>query len=72
MLSFLRPKLRMQAAIEATVLGSLLGLVDIHSTSEDWFSSFVAYILVGLALGLLHGRNAWQAWIPLGSSLYFI
>jgi hypothetical protein len=62
----------MQAAIEATATGLLLGLIDIHSTSGDWFNSSLAYAVAALALGLRHGRNAWQAWIPLGSSLYLV
>jgi hypothetical protein len=69
MLSILRPRLGIQAAIEAIAIGLLLGLIDAHSTSDDWFNAIVAYPAAGFALGLRHGRRAWQAWVPMGSSL---
>ena len=70
MLPILRPKLPMQAAIEAGAIGLLLGLIDIHSTSGDWYSSELAYAVAGILLGLRHGSRAWQAWIPLSLPLY--
>jgi hypothetical protein len=60
----------MQAAIEAGAIGLLLGLIDIHSTSEDFYNSGITYATAGLFLGLRHGRRAWQAWIPLSVTLY--
>ncbi len=68
--SILRPCFRFQAALEAIVAGLALGLADVHSTNEDWFDSIFAYFIVAFVLGMRHARQAWQAWIPLGSSLY--
>lgn len=70
MLSILRPRLRFQAAIEGIAVGLLLGLMDVHSTGGDWFNAMTAYLAAGVLLGLRHGGRAWQAWLPLGSSLY--
>jgi hypothetical protein len=69
-LSILRPRVGIQAAIEGIAIGLLLGLIDVHSTSGDWFEPLYAYLAAGAVLGLRHGRRAWQAWLPLGSSLY--
>jgi hypothetical protein len=68
--SILRPCFRFQAGLEAIVAGLALGLADVHSTNEDWFDSIFAYFIVAFVLGMRHARQAWQAWIPLGSSLY--
>jgi hypothetical protein len=68
--TILRPCFRFQAAIEAIVAGLALGLADVHSTNEDWYESIFAYFIVAFVLGMRHARQAWQAWIPLGSSLY--
>jgi hypothetical protein len=71
-LTILRPRLQLQAAIEGIAIGLLLGLIDVHSTSGDWFEALSAYLGAGSVLGLRHGRRAWQAWLPLGSSLYLM
>ena len=72
MLAMLRPRLRSQAAIEGIAIGVLFGLMDVHSSNEDWFDSLTAYPLAAFVLGVRHGRRAWQAWLPLGSSLYVL
>ncbi len=54
------------------MIGLVLGLIDAHSVQGDWFDPLVAYPIAGCALGLRHGGRAWQAWLPLGSSLYLM
>jgi hypothetical protein len=71
-LRFLRPRVAFQAAIEAAVIGLLLGLVDVHSTNQDGFNSHVAYLTAATVLGLRYAARAWQAWVPLSSSLYLV
>jgi hypothetical protein len=69
----MRPShLSFQAAIEGTVIGLLLGLIDVHSTNDDWFNSWFAYFVAGFVLGLRHGGRSWQAWLPLGWSRYLM
>jgi hypothetical protein len=63
---------RFLAAIEGTVIGLTLGLIDIHSTVDDWFDAGFAYAVAGLLLGLRHGRRSWQAWCPLGWCFYLM
>ena len=69
-LGILRAGFRFQAAIEGIAIGLLIGLIDIHSTSGGWFNALVAFLAVGFALGVRHASRAWQAWLPLSSSLY--
>jgi hypothetical protein len=71
-LRILRPGLRFQAAIEGSAIGLTLGLIDAHSTNDDWFPTFFAYLIAGFVLGLRHTGRAWESWAPLGSSLYFV
>ena len=59
-------KSRYQAAFEGTALGLLLGLIDVHSTNDDWFDTSSACLAVASALGLRHGCRSWQAWGPIG------
>jgi hypothetical protein len=59
-------------AIEGTIIGLIFGLIDIHSTSDDWFSPVLAYLIAGLALGMIHSGRAWQAWPPLGWCFYLM
>jgi hypothetical protein len=63
---------RFQAAIEATVIGLLFGLIDVHSTNDDWFNSWFACLLAGSLLGLCHGGRSWPAWLPLGWCFYLM
>lgn len=72
MRAILRPRLRYQAAIEATAIGLTLGLIDVHSTNEDSFNPVAANFLAGLVLGLRYAGRAWQAWIPLGGCFYLM
>jgi hypothetical protein len=63
---------RFQAAIEGTVIGLSLGLIDVHSTDSDSFNAMFAYLIAGLVLGLRHGGRSWQAWLPLGWCFYLM
>src|SRR5271170_6735395 len=63
---------RYQAAVEATIIGLSLGLMDVHSTRDDWFSPELAYLAAGFVLGARQNRRAWQAWFPLTWSLYLV
>jgi hypothetical protein len=54
------------------MVGLALGVIDVHSTNSDWYNPESAYFIAGIALGLRHAGRAWQAWIPLGGSLYLI
>jgi hypothetical protein len=63
---------RYLAAIEGTVIGLLLGLIDVHSQSGDWFEATFAYLVASFVLGLSHGGRSWQAWAPLGWSFYLM
>jgi hypothetical protein len=63
---------RFPAAIEATVIGLSLGLVDVHSTNSDSFNPILAYLVAGLVLGLRHGGRSWQSWLPLGWCFYLM
>jgi hypothetical protein len=71
-LTILRTRFGFQAAIEGTAIGLTLGLIDAHSTYGDWFLTLFAYWLAGFVLGLRHAGRPWQAWVPLGLSLYFV
>jgi hypothetical protein len=49
-----------QAAIERTLIGISLGLIDVHSRSGDWFDATFAYLIAGFA-----GREDagdWRDW----------
>ncbi len=59
-------------AIEGTIIGLIFGLIDIHSTYDDWFSAELAYLIAGLALGMIHSGRAWQAWPPSGWCFYLM
>jgi hypothetical protein len=63
---------RFLPAIEGTVIGLTIGLIDIHSADEDWFNSLLAYLVVGFVLGLRHSGRSWQAWCPLGWCFYLL
>jgi hypothetical protein len=63
---------RFLAAIEGTVIGLALGLIDIHSTNADWFNALFAYLVVAFVLALRHGGRSWQAWCPLGWCFYLM
>ena len=61
---------RFRAAFEAAGLGLVFGLIDVHSSGESvvWF--LLVYLSVAIVLGVRHGARSWQAWIPLGASLF--
>jgi hypothetical protein len=59
-------------AVQGTIVGLTFGLIDIHSKEGDWFNSLVAYLIAGLAVGLLNAGRAWQAWPPLGWCFYLM
>lgn len=60
---------RFRAVFEAAGFGLILGLVDVQSTGTGaWF--LLVYLVVAYALGVRHGVRSWQAWIPLGASVY--
>lgn len=63
---------RFLAAIEGAAIGTVLGLIDIHSDNEDWFNPDLAYLVAGLVMGLRHGGRSWQAWSPLGWCFYLM
>jgi hypothetical protein len=63
---------RFLAAIEGTVIGLAIGLIDIHSANGDWFQPELAYLIAGFGLGLRHGARSWQAWCPLGWCFYLM
>jgi hypothetical protein len=63
---------RLHAAIEGTLIGLSLGLIDVHPRPGDWFDATSAYIIAGFVLGVRHAERAWPAWIPLASCFYLI
>jgi hypothetical protein len=65
-------KLPIQVPLEGMAIGLVLGLIDIHSTGAYWVLLLFAYVVAGIALGWRHAGRAWQAWVPLGSSLYLM
>ena len=65
-------KLPIQVPLEGMAIGLVLGLIDIHSTGGYGILLLFAYVVAGIALGWRHAGRAWQAWVPLGSSLYLV
>lgn len=63
--AFIRP------AVEAMVVGLLIGLVDAFTTNTG-DATLIAYLLAGIALGVRHAGRAWSCWPPLGLSLYLV
>ena len=61
---------RYRAAFEAAGLGLVFGLIDVHWSGElaPWL--FLVCLSVAFVLGERHGARSWQAWIPLGASMY--
>jgi hypothetical protein len=72
MLPIFRSKLPIQVPLEGMAIGLVLGLIDIHSTGANGILLLFAYVVAGIALGWRHAGRAWQAWVPLGSSLYLM
>lgn len=63
---------RFLAAIEAVAIGTVLGLIDIHTDGEYWFNGIFACLVAGLVLALRHGGQSWQAWSPLVWCFYLM
>lgn len=63
---------RFLAAIEAAAIGTVLGLIDIHTDGEYWFNGMFACLVAGLVLALRHGGRSWQAWSPLVWCFYLM
>jgi hypothetical protein len=57
---------------EGTLIGFLIGLVDINSGDGDPGTTFGLYLIAGLALGFRNAGRASVCWPPLGVSLYIV
>jgi hypothetical protein len=60
------------AAVEGAAIGLAIGLIDVHSTNENWFNISLAVLATAAAIGLRHGGRSWQAWSPLGWCFYLM
>ena len=57
---------------EGTVIGLLIGLVDINSGDGDPRSTFGLYLIAGLSLGFRNAGRASLCWPSLDVSLYIV
>ncbi len=57
---------------EGTLIGLLIGLVDINSGDGDPGTTFGLYLIAGLVLGFRNAGRASLCWPPLGVSLYIV